>query len=120
MHSNNKNDQKNLHKSVNYSNSSKREHNTSYGPIKTEYAQMIDTNDLQLFVNNLNQQNENQKNSLEKQKNFQIHQLEFQIKKQESKFQEEKLDLQHQHNLEIQKVIQFYLNYQLIGKLRNF
>ena len=54
---------------------------------------------------NMNQQNETQKINLEKQKNFQIQQLEFQMKKIESKYQEEKLDGQHQHNLEIQKIM---------------
>jgi len=53
----------------------------------------------------MNQQSESQKANLEKQKNFQIQQLEFHIKKLESKFQEEKLDAQHQHNLEIQKLM---------------
>ena len=71
---------------------------------RNEY-QMTDNSDLQAFVMNLNQQSEQQRISLEKQKNFQIHQLEFQIKRLESKFQEEKMDLQHQHNLEIQKIM---------------
>jgi hypothetical protein len=71
---------------------------------RNEY-QMTDNSDLQAFVMNLNQQSEQQRISLEKQKNFQIHQLEFQIKRLESKFQEDKMDLQHQHNLEIQKIM---------------
>jgi len=65
----------------------------------------IDSNDLQKFVMTMNQQSESQKANLEKQKNFQIQQLEFHVKKLESKFQEEKLDAQHQHNLEIQKIM---------------
>ena len=71
---------------------------------RNEY-QMTDNSDLQAFVMNLNQQSEQQRISLEKQKNFQIHQLEFHIKRLESKFQEDKMDLQHQHNLEIQKIM---------------
>lgn len=71
----------------------------------TDYNHMADNSDLQNFIMNVNQQNETQRMNLEKQKNFQIHQLEFQIKRLESKFQEDKMDLQHQHNLEIQRIM---------------
>ncbi len=69
------------------------------------HVSKVDSNDLQALMVAMNQQNDSQKASLEKQKNFQIQQLEFQVKKLESKFQEEKLDAQHQHNLEIQKIM---------------